>query len=80
MKKLNTLKKYGVAIAATGLALASSQAQVTDAAGLVDVFDAAIANNDTVMWTLGASVASFIAIVLVIGMIIRGGKRVAGAG
>ena len=48
----------------------------TNAEILTGTFETAITGHEAAMWALGAIVAGFVAVVVVIGLIIRGAKRV----
>lgn len=63
--------------AIAAIAAAPAASAQTDASTLVGSFTTAISGNDTHMWTIGAAIASFVAVVAVIGLLIRNSRRVA---
>jgi|GEM_PF-3998512 len=70
----NKMNKKVAALAVFAALTASASAQ--DAAALSAKFTTAITGQEDTMWTLGAVVAGFVAVVVVIGLIIRGAKKV----
>ena len=68
------LKKRLAALAVFAALTGSASAQ--DAAAVSAKFTTAITGQESTMWALGAVVAGFVAVVVVIGLIIRGAKRV----